>query len=66
MSHDPIGHLYADPIDPKQTTMCLVQGAWMVSFSMYSLHGALGELTSVWCKDHEWSVHFQCARFMVH
>ena len=32
MSHDTIGHLYADPIDPKQTTMCLVQGAWMASF----------------------------------
>ena len=34
--------------------------------SMCSFHGALRELTGVWCKEHEWSLHFQYARFMVH
>ena len=29
------------------------------ALSMCSLHGALGELTSVRCKELEWSVHFQ-------
>ena len=36
------------------------------ALSLFALHGALGELVSVWYKEHAWNVHFQCARCMVH